>query len=136
MRLRRGLAGWWAGSLMALVLMLHVGLLLPAASSSASSAPSSPGRPDPLRLKNDALSESAPRARARGKLTADAAERPQHWVRSEDPAHPNMRTSVDLEDAHAVNVMPENSFWKDHDSDVRTSPLGLPHAARARAREM
>ena len=82
----------------------------------SSSTPSPP--PERLRTKQAALQKGAKLARMRGKYKANAVQLPQHWVRSEDPAHPKMRIPIDLEDAHSMNVMPENSFWKDHDSDV------------------
>ena len=87
---------------------------------SSSSAPSP--TPERWHEASAALSVRARRARLRGKYRANALVRPQHWVGSEDPAHPQMRTPVDLEDAHTMNVMPENSFWKDHDSDVSSPP--------------
>lgn len=90
-----------------------------------SSSPSPSPPPERRRVKNEALSRGARRARTRGKYKADALQDPQHWVRGEDPAHPNMRLPVDIEDAHTVNIMPENSFWKDHDSDVSVCPSPL-----------
>jgi len=84
-------------------------------------SPSPPSSPPPERARRTdvALAQGAQRARARGKFKANALDLPGHWVRSEDPAHPRMRCPVDLKDAHSMNAMPENSFFKDHDSDVR-----------------
>ena len=87
----------------------------------SSSTPSPP--PERLHTKQAALRKGAKLARMRGKYKANAVQLPQHWVRSEDPAHPKMRIPIDLEDAHSMNVMPENSFWKDHDSDVSYPPV-------------
>ena len=45
--------------------------------------------------------------------------RPPHFVRGNDPEHPKMRIPVRSRDvAHTVNILPENSEWKDHDSDA------------------
>ncbi len=30
----------------------------------------------------------------------------------------NMRIYIPEKDAHRANLLPENSYWKDHDSDV------------------
>ena len=84
-------------------------------------SPSPPSSPPPERARRTdvALAQGAQRARARGKFKANALDLPGHWVRSEEPAHPRMCCPVDLKDAHSMNAMPENSFFKDHDSDVR-----------------
>lgn len=87
----------------------------------SSSSPSSPP-PERACRKDAALAQGAQRARARGKFKANALDLPGHWVRSEDPEHPRMRCPVELKDAHSMNTMPENSFFKDHDSDVRSPP--------------
>jgi len=95
-------------------------------------SPSPPSSPPPERVcrQDAALARGARRARALGKFKANALDLPGHWVRSDDPAHPRMRRPVDVKDAHTLSVMPENSFFKDHDSDVR---LPLFPCARARA---
>jgi DNA-directed RNA polymerase subunit M/transcription elongation factor TFIIS len=67
--------------------------------------------------KQAALAKGAKKALARGKYKADSLKLPQHWVRGDDPDHTAMRVPVDPEDAHTLNIMPENAMWKDHDSD-------------------
>jgi hypothetical protein len=44
--------------------------------------------------------------------------KPCHYIKPMDPAHPNMRTYIDGDRAISANLLPENSFWKDHDSEV------------------
>ncbi len=44
--------------------------------------------------------------------------KPCHYIKPMDPAHPNMRTYIEADRALSANLMPENSFWKDHDSEV------------------
>ena len=63
--------------------------------------------------------ENAPPRRI---LRATKMVRAPYWIRSADPNHPKMRTYVDRRKAHTANLVPENSFWKDHDSQVRSSP--------------
>ena len=82
--------------------------------------PSSSPPPERQRIKDSALERGARLARARGVYKANALQLPQHWVKSEDPAHPRLRCPVDAADSYAVNVMPENAFFKDHDSEVRS----------------
>jgi len=59
-----------------------------------------------------------PKGTTKGRYQATRRIRPPYWVRSDDPNHPNMRIYVDPRDAHTVNLLPENSHWKDHDSEV------------------
>ena len=46
------------------------------------------------------------------------ALRPSPYVLSDDPNHPNMRTYYSHGQEHTANLMPENTFFKDHDSEV------------------
>ena len=51
-------------------------------------------------------------------LRPTAILKPKHYIRSADPAHPEMRTYIDEDNAMSANLLPENSYWKDHDSQV------------------
>ena len=90
--------------------------------SAESPAPALHTLPDRQLNKQRSLATGAERARARGKYKANALVLPQHWIRGDDPGHPGMKMNVDLERAHTANIMPENSLWKDHDSDVCSRP--------------
>lgn len=57
--------------------------------------------------------------KSKAKYRADGIIMPAHAVRSADPDHPDMKTYIDRESAHTMCLMPENTFWKDHDSEVR-----------------
>ena len=128
----RGRRGWF--SLVAVVLLALAAAAVPRALAMPDTrgrplwrevvSPSPPSSPPPERerRKDAALAQGAQRARALGKFKANALDLPGHWVRGEDPAHPRMRGPVDLKDAHSMNAMPENSFFKDHDSDVSSPP--------------
>jgi hypothetical protein len=67
--------------------------------------------------------EPGPRVLARGpfaprSLRPTAVIKPCHYIKPMDPNHPNMRTYIDADRAHTANLLPENSFWKDCDSQV------------------
>jgi len=53
----------------------------------------------------------------KGRYQATRRIYPISYVKSGDPDHPNMRTNVRPGEEHQVNLQPENTFWKDHDSE-------------------
>eukprot|EP00960_Hanusia_phi_P035384 751672-Hanusia_phi.AAC.1 len=54
----------------------------------------------------------------KGIYRATEALRPPPFATSDDPNHPNMRTYFQDGWQHTGNLMPENAFYKDHDSEV------------------
>lgn len=54
----------------------------------------------------------------KGRYQATARTRPMTWVRSGDPDHPNMRIPMEHGQERTANLLPENSYWKDHDSEL------------------
>lgn len=53
----------------------------------------------------------------KGRYQATRRIYPLPYVKSEDPNHPEMRTHVQPGEEHQMNLEPENTFWKDHDSE-------------------
>jgi len=59
-----------------------------------------------------------PPGTTKGRYQATRRIRPPHYVLADDPDHPEMRIPMDPRYAHTANLLPENSRWKDHDSDA------------------
>eukprot|EP00283_Hemiselmis_rufescens_P008696 CAMPEP_0173424158 /NCGR_PEP_ID=MMETSP1357-20121228/4144_1 /TAXON_ID=77926 /ORGANISM="Hemiselmis rufescens, Strain PCC563" /LENGTH=335 /DNA_ID=CAMNT_0014387333 /DNA_START=146 /DNA_END=1149 /DNA_ORIENTATION=+ len=83
-------------------------------SDSADSVPSGEPADDPWTRVEQ---KPVPPGTTKGRYQATFRIRPPTYVRSEDPNHPDMRIPVDPRYAHTVNLLPENSLWKDHDSE-------------------
>eukprot|EP00281_Chroomonas_sp_CCMP1168_P025220 CAMPEP_0206238182 /NCGR_PEP_ID=MMETSP0047_2-20121206/14679_1 /ASSEMBLY_ACC=CAM_ASM_000192 /TAXON_ID=195065 /ORGANISM="Chroomonas mesostigmatica_cf, Strain CCMP1168" /LENGTH=357 /DNA_ID=CAMNT_0053662701 /DNA_START=43 /DNA_END=1113 /DNA_ORIENTATION=- len=61
-----------------------------------------------------------PGQKLKKKYRATERIKPPHWIRSEDPDHPNMRIYIDERNANTANMEPENTYWKDHDSNFES----------------
>jgi hypothetical protein len=77
-----------------------------------------------VKLRNNQETPLLPRIPSRP-LRPTAILKPCHYIRSPDPAHPDMRTYIERDKAMSANLLPENSYFKDHDSQVLDVLYGI-----------